>query len=230
MRKILIAEADEMLCTALCSQLRRQYDITVCSDGGTALELIRSIRPDALILDLMLPVMDGFYVLEQAGDIRPPLVIAICEFHNDYVNQTARDLGVSYMFMKPCQARVIASRVEHLMNHDPASDRADGQTKAAQILLAFGFNPKNDGFRFLKIGIPLFAQDPQQRVCKELYATIARVSGAGSWNQVERSIRSATEAAWKTQAPAWAEYFSQIGAAPTGKTLISRLAQILMDS
>lgn len=230
MRKLLIAEADEKLRSALCSQLRRQYDITICTDGGTALELLRSLHPDALILDLMLPVMDGFYILEQAGDSRPPLILAICDFHNDYVNQTARDLGVSYMFIKPCQPRVIASRLEHLISYDPASDQADGQTRAAQLLLCFGFNPKNDGFRFLKVGIPLFAQDPQQRVCKELYATIARICGAGSWNQVERSIRSATDAAWKTQTPAWKKYFPQCTAAPTGKTLISSLAQILMDS
>lgn len=230
MRKLLIAEADEMLRTALCSHLRRQYDITICTDGAAALELLRSMQPDVLILDLMLPTMDGFYILEQAGAARPPLIVAICDFHNDYVNQTARDLGVSYMFIKPCQPRVIASRLEHLISHDPASDQADGQTKAAQLLLSFGFNPKNDGFRFLKIGIPLFAQDPQQRVCKELYATIARICGVGSWNQVERSIRSATEAAWKTKVPAWSVHFPQAKSAPTGKTLISSLAQILMDS
>lgn len=230
MRKILIAEADETLRAEICNLLRRQFDITLCADGSTTLELLHTLRPDVLILNLMLPILDGFYILEHSQDVLPTVVLAICDFHNDYITQTARDLGVSYMFTKPCQPRIIAARVDHLLNHVPVPDQADGQTKTAQILLEFQFNPKNDGFRFLKIGVPLFAQDPQQRVCKELYASVARMCGAGNWNQVERSIRSATEAAWKTQSPAWQKYFPNAKSAPTGKTLISTLSQILTDS
>lgn len=229
MRKLLIAESDEALSHALVDLLRRSYDITVCADGGTALELLRSSRPDAMILDLMLPVMDGFYIMEEAADFRPAVVLGICDFCNDYVSQTARDLGIDYMVRKPCHPRVIASRLDHLIHHSAAPDLSDGQSKAAQILLTFRFNPKNDGFRFLKIAIPLYAQDPQQRVCKELYASIAKICGAGSWNQVERSIRSAIDAAWRVRADAWANYFPGAQEAPTGKTFISRLAQILTD-
>lgn len=230
MRKLLIAEADDSLRSALIDLLRRGYDITVCADGGTAAELLRTLRPDVLILDLMLPVKDGFYILEEMADMLPPVVLGICDFCNDYVNQTARDLGVQYMVRKPCLPRVVVSRLEHLVRHTPAPDQGDGQSKAAEILLRFQFNPKIDGFRFLKIGIPLYAQDPQQRICKELYATIAGICGAGSWNQVERSIRSAIEAAWRTRSEAWSKYFPGTDQPPTGKTFISRIAQILMDS
>ena len=230
MRKLLIAEADAVICGALVDLLRRSYDITTCADGGTASELIRSLRPDALILDLMLPVKDGFYILEETEDVRPPVVLAISDFSNDYMTQTARELGVQYMIIKPCLPRVIVSRLEHLIHHVPAPDQSDGQSRAAQLLLEFQFSPKNDGFRFLKIGIPLYAQDPQQRICKELYTAIAGICGAGSWNQVERSIRSAIDAAWRTRTSAWSKYFPGTDTPPTGKTFISRLAQILMDS
>lgn len=230
MRKLLIAEADEALCIVLVDLLRRSYDITTCADGGTASELIRSLRPDALILDLMLPVKDGFYILEETADVRPPVVLGICDFCNDYVSQTARDLGVQFLIRKPCLPRVVVSNLERLMRHVPSPNPTDGQSIIAGILLRFQFNPKNDGFRFLKIGIPLYAQDPHQRICKELYAAIAQICGAGSWNQVERSIRSAIDAAWRTHAAPWAEYFPSAAEPPTGKTFISRLAQMLMDS
>lgn len=230
MRKLLIAVGDEVLQGALTDQLRRAYDITVCADGGTAAELIRAIRPDAVILELMLRVKDGFCVLEESGDILPPAILCICDFSNDYIAQTAMDLGVSFMFRKPCQPRIIAARLEHLVSHLPGPDQIDSQSKAARILLDFRFNPKNDGFRFLKVGIPLYAQDPQQRICKELYVSIARLCGAGSWNQVERSIRSAIESAWRIHAEPWDEYFPGALVPPTGKTFISRLAQILIDS
>ena len=229
MQKLLIAERDEVLRGVLVDLLRRTYDITTCADGATALDLIRSLRPDAVILDMMLPVMDGFYIMEQLQAERPPVVLGICDFCNDYTNQTARDLGVSFMIRKPCLPRVIAGRLEHLLRHVPAPDQADSQTKAVQLLLQFRFNPKNDGFRFLKIGLPLYAQDPQQRVCKELYATIAQICGVGSWNQVERSIRTAIDTAWRTRAEIWDQYFPDSDTAPTGKTFISRVSQMLSD-
>lgn len=229
MQKLLIAEYDEAMSGALTDLLRHSFDITVCSDGATALELIRTMKPDALLLDLMLPVMDGFYILEQTMDCRPPIVLCVCDFCNDYVSQTLRDLNIIYVVRKPCLPRVIVSRLEHLASHTPATELADGQTITANLLLQFRFDPKKDGFRFLKIGVPLYAQDPQQRVCKELYATIADICGAGSWNHVERSIRSAIEAAWTTGAPAWEQYFPGCASAPTGKSFISRLVQILMD-
>ena len=229
MRKLLIAVSDEVLQGALTDQLRRGYDITLCADGGTACELVRSLRPDALILELMLPIKDGLCVMEECGDVLPPAVICICDFCNPYINQTVTDLGGGYIFRKPCQPRVVAARLAHMLDHVPTSSQGDWQSRTAEILLDFQFNSKHDGFRFLKVGIPLFAQDPQQRICKELYVTIAEVCGAGSWNQVERSIRSAIENAWRTNAPLWKKFYPDAKTPPTGKTFISRIAQILMD-
>lgn len=230
MQKLLIAMAADELRSALVDLLRRRYDITLCADGATAADLLRSLRPDALILDLMLPVKDGFFVLEETADCRPAVVLCITDFINDYMTQTARDLEVSYLIRKPCQPRVIVSRLEHLIRHVPSPTCTDGQSQASALLLQFQFNPKNDGFRFLKIGIPLYAQDPHQRICKELYATIAQICGAGSWNQVERSIRSAIDTAWRTRSEMWTRYFPTATEPPTGKTFISRIAQILIDA
>ena len=229
MQKLLIVEYDELFRHALVEQMRRKFDITVCVDGETAVELFDSLRPDAVILDLMLPKKDGLRVLEETTAIRPPVVLCICDMANDYINQALRDLEVSYCLLKPCYPRIVAGHIERLLNHVPDPSQADAQTKAAQLLLDFHFNPKNDGFRFLKIGIPLFAQDPQQRLCKELYTDIAQICGAGNWNQVERSIRAAIEQAFKTQAPIWKQYFPDAASAPTGKQFISLLANLLND-
>ena len=229
MRKLLIAVGDEVLQKALIQEHRRTFDITVCGDGGTAVELLRSATPDAFIFELMLPVKDGLCVIEESTDVLPAAVICICNFCNDYIAQTLIDLGVHFIVRKPCHPRSIASRLEHMMGRLPSTGHADSQSRAAQLLLTFGFNPKNDGFRFLKVGIPLFAQDPQQRICKELYVSIAQICGAGSWNQVERSIRSAIENAWKTGSDAWLRYFSNAEGPPTGKTFISRLSQFLTE-
>ena len=55
MQKILIADRSDDLCFVLKRLLEKEYDVTVCYDGETALSLIRRIRPDALILDLRPP-------------------------------------------------------------------------------------------------------------------------------------------------------------------------------
>lgn len=230
MQKLLIAENDAALRDGLVDLLRRQYDITLCADGDTAVSLLESLRPDAVILDLVLPEKEGFFVLEEAAAVLPRVVLGITDFCNDYVAQTAQELGVSYLFRKPCQPRVIAGRLNHLMQYHPAPTPSDAQSVTAQILLRLYFNPKNDGFRFLKVGLPLYAQDPHQRICKELYADIATICGAGSWNQVERSIRSAIDAAWREASDSWDEYFPGAKQSPTGKTFISRISQELMDS
>ena len=229
MRKLLIVEHDEPLRNALVEQFRRQFDLTVCGDGDTALELMRTLCPDAVILDLMLPVKDGLCVLEEAKDFLPPAILCLSDFFSPYMFQTLQDLGVGHSLRKPCYPRVVAAHILRLLDHVPDPNNLDGQAKVAQLLLELRFNAKADGYRYLKVAIPLFAQDPQQRVCKELYVTIAELCGAGNWNQVERSVRSAIEQAWKAKSPLWEKYFPGVTTPPTGKTFISRIALMLND-
>ena len=229
MRKLLIVEPDEPFRNALVELLRRKFQITICTDGDTAVELLSTLRPDAVILNLMLPVKDGLCVLEETMGSHPPVVLCLCDFQNPYINQALRDLNVSYSLRKPCYPRVVVRHLQRLLDHAPDPQQGDAQTKTVQLLLEFRFNPKMDGFQFLKIGIPLFAQDPQQRMCKELYATIAEISGAGSWNQVERSIRKAIDFAWSTHVSIWQTAFPDATEPPTVKTFISRLSQMLNE-
>ena len=165
MRKLLIVESDEPLRNALVETFRRNFDITVCGDGETAIELMRTWCPDAVILDLMLPMKDGLCVLEESADFRPPVILCLSDFFSPYMFQTLQDLGVGHSLRKPCYPRVVASHIQRLMDHTPDPNNLDGQAKVAQLLLKFRFNAKADGYRYLKVAIPLFAQDPQQRVC-----------------------------------------------------------------
>ena len=112
MRKLLIVEHDEPLRNALVDLLRRNFDITVCGDGETAVELMEILRPDAMILELMLPVKDGLCVLEESSDFRPPVVLCISDFYNDYISQTIRDLGSPI----PCAGPVIPGPLPVIWN------------------------------------------------------------------------------------------------------------------
>lgn len=229
MDKLLIAERDASLRDGLVELLRHKYDITTCTDGRTCLELLHSLRPEAAIIDLALTELEGIYVIEQALDHLPPIVLCVTDFATEYVAQTLQDLGVDYLFRRPCFPRAIAARLEHLAAHRPQPGQPDLQTRTARLLQSMGFIPKSDGFQYLRIGMPLFYQDPTQLICKELYASIAHICGLNSWKPVERSIRSAIHAAWSAAPSLWEPYFPGLDAPPTGKAFICQMVQHLED-
>lgn len=229
MDKLLIAERNMSLREGLVELLRRKYDITTCTDGRTCLELLRSLRPEAAIIDLSLTEYEGIYVIEQSVDFLPEIVLCITDLSNEYVAQTLLDLGVDYIFLRPCMPRAIAARLEHIAAHPPVPDRPNLHTQTSRLLLSLGFVPKSDGFQYLKIGLPLFYQDSSQLICKELYAAIAQVCGLSSWKPVERSIRTAIHSAWESNPAAWEAYFPGLDSPPTGKAFICQMIQYLED-
>ena len=229
MDKVLIAGIGSAFHRELVEMLRRRYDITTCGDGRTALELLQSLRPRAFIYDLTLPELEGIYVLEQALEFRPPILLCISDFCNDYVAQTLQDLGVDYIFRTPCQPRTVLARLDHLCAHVPSPGHCDLQTRTGQILLSLGIPPKSDGFRYLKIAITLYFQDSTLLLCKEIYGAIAQLNGLSGWKPVEHSIRKSICLGWNTGNPRWAELFPGAMREPSNKAFICRISQLLEE-
>lgn len=230
MDKLLLAERETSLREGLVDLLRRQYDITTCTDGRTCLELLETLRPKVAIIDLALTELEGLYVIEQSLDFQPPIVLCVTDFATDYVVQTLQDLGVSYIFRRPCFPRAIAARLEHISRHVPAPGHTDLQAKTAQLLQSMNFASKSDGYQYLKIGLPLFYQDQSQLICKELFGTIAQICGLGSWKPVERSIRAAIHQAWGKDPALWQRYFPGLESPPTGKAFICQMVHFLDEA
>ena len=74
--KLLIAEGTEAFRIALVEMLGDVYQIRTCAEGNGALDLIRSFQPDLVLLDLMLPGLDGITILERAvaSGLRPTVL------------------------------------------------------------------------------------------------------------------------------------------------------------
>ncbi len=65
-RKILIIEDEDILCDILSSKLKSEgYEISSAKDGESGLEKIKRLKPDLVLLDIIMPKMNGFFVLEQ---------------------------------------------------------------------------------------------------------------------------------------------------------------------
>lgn len=233
-RKLLIADETEEFRAALEEALQGVYYVRTCRDGKEALSLLRSYKPDILVLDLMLPELDGISLLQsaiQAGLC--PVVLATSLFINDYVLEATSRLGVGYLIRKPCDIRATAARICDLtqrLQRSPAVRQAPS-SHVSNLLLSLGIPPKRDGYRYLREAIPMMAQNPTQSITKELYPAVGKLCHSDG-NNVERSIRSAVGAAWERRDNRiWQLYFPPDASGqiprPTNATFISRLADSL---
>ena len=120
MRKILIATADEATSTDLSNALS-QYEVHLCSTGSDALKLLETLHPDILILDLMLPYMDGLTVLRKTK-FRPHTILARTNLITINVLRSATDIGVQDLLLIPCTTRYIVERLGALTEKVPSPE------------------------------------------------------------------------------------------------------------
>lgn len=231
---VLIADGSEDFCEILAQMLGNAYQVRTSRDGNETLELVRTFAPEVLVLDLMLPGLDGISLLQRmavAGG--KTKVLATTSFVSDYLTDTMEKLGVGYVMHKPCNMKALAARIIDLTQylHMPAVSRPDPRVTVSNLLLSLNVPTKLRGYGYLRQAVLMMAKDPRQSITKELYPAVA-VSCGGTAAQVERSVRSAIQAAWDNRdEQVWRLYF-QAGSdgliqRPTNAAFITCLADRL---
>lgn len=229
MRKLLIADSNEAFRLALADILQDHCQILCCGTGTEALRILREETPEVLILDLMLPELDGLTLLERAHtESLRPAVLAVTSILSDYILRSAESIGISYVMRKPCEIRSVAERAMDLPLCTSASVPVpDNRKFLSELLLRLRVSTKHKGYRYLLEGILVISQDPAQSITKELYAEVAKRCGCKREN-VERPMRNALEAAWDRGDPQiWSSYFPEHTHRPTNAEFLSRIAQEL---
>ena len=233
-RRLLIADGTEDFVSALAAALRGVYELRTCRTGTEALELVRTYRPDVMVLDLMLPGLDGVSILEEVSKAGlHPTVLAVPKLPTDYVVNAAVRLGVGYLMVKPCNVKATVERVRDLSQQVEiaAATPPDPRTEVSNVLLSLGFSTKLRGYHYLREAILEMLRAPGQSVTKELYPAVGKLCDA-TGIQVERSIRNAISKAWERRDESlWQMYFLK-GAGdllkrPTNAELISAIANRL---
>jgi DNA-binding response OmpR family regulator len=92
------------------------HRVVLAADGLTALERIDSDRPDAVVLDVMMPALDGWGFLDRLrdGDAPPPVLVVSAKSSPGDV-QRARDLGAADYLAKPYDSEELVRRVAALL-------------------------------------------------------------------------------------------------------------------
>lgn len=232
-RKLLIADKSEEFRFALTAALQEAYEISQCGTGPETLSLLRSFRPDILVLDLMIPGLDGISLLHTAAEEGIcPAVLATVSLPSKYIDEAATLLGISYLMVKPCNIRATAQRIReiHLPIHSPRAIPVDPRKTVSQLLLSLGFSTKLRGYAYAREAVLLLCKKPDQSMTKELYPAVAALCGT-SPQQVEHCIRTAIEKAWLHRNNAlWAQYFlpAPDGTVPkpSNAPFLSRLANL----
>ncbi len=231
MPKLLIADYNDEFRQALAQAAGESCIVRSCTTGAQALELMHAFRPDILVLDLMLPELDGISLLHRVAQLdHRPAVLALSYFTSPYVSATLSKLEVDMVLPKPCQLEALTGHIRDLSaRREPAEiTQADLRSASANLLLHMGFSSKLDGFSYLQVALPVYAEDMSQAITKELYDAVGKMFNKDQ-KQVERSIRNAIEIAWRNRDDTlWREYFPTPPGMPVPKptngVFISRMA------
>lgn len=206
--KALIVDDDQNFCNALHEYLSSLDYYSICgkaNNGQQALELISETKPDVIILDLVMPHIDGIGVLEKLQEMKlseRPKVIFMTSFGKDNLTKKAMELGADYYIMKPFGLDILDKRIRQLMDTSgPATiinpKTGNMEVEITKVIHQMGVPAHVKGYQYLRDAI-LFVTDEVNlmgAVTKELYPMIAEKYNTTA-SRVERAIRHAIELAW----------------------------------
>lgn len=205
-KKILIAnenvEESERILKEL-STYDNAFDIDIASSGKSAIDLIKSNSYDLMIIDLVLPEIDGFEVIEIAREVnRKMSIIVVSALSSDIFVKKATNMGVSYFMLKPISIEILLKRINDIFDErrsieDRTVSNKEIEEKITNIFITVGIPAHIKGYQFLREAIKLSMTNPEiiNSITKKLYPTIAEKFDTSA-SKVERAIRHAIEVAW----------------------------------
>ena len=202
---VLIAEGNDSFRANISKALQNggYQVIGTAGDGNTAKELMIELHPSVIILDLMLPKLDGISVLKSLPAETRPRILLLSAFATEFIASTAADTGADYLMLKPCTAQAVAMRVGEIMAAETQYNQSENEevsreTTITDIMLEIGVPAHIKGFQYLREAINLAVKniDVINAMTKELYPQVASTFFTTP-TRVERSIRHAIEVAWE---------------------------------
>lgn len=219
MISVVVADDNRDFCNLLSEYMSAQEDINLLAtvhNGIDAVDRVLEHRPDVLILDIIMPHLDGLGVLERLNgnaDLQPrPRVIVLTAFGQDSITQQALKLGADYFVLKPFNIEVLVRRVRSLRDETPidiasegglhyvlqGSPKPDLEVEITNLLHELGVPAHIRGYQYLRYAISLVIDDITilNSITKALYPEIA-IKFETTPNRVERAIRHAIETSWE---------------------------------
>ena len=129
-QKVLIVEDDNNIAELLHLYLEKEgYETQVSRDGGTAVEQFHAFQPDLVLLDLMLPVLDGWAVLKKIRESAKTPVIMLTAKGETFDKVLGLELGADDYVVKPFDTKEIVARIKAVLRRSAACGSPAAEVK-----------------------------------------------------------------------------------------------------
>ena len=207
-------------------------------DGEELLNLAREIRPDVVVMDLLLTGMDGLEVLEHLAGTGPKILV-LSAFASPALAEEVAGRGGDYCMLKPCRLSAVVERIRQLASsqltaEEPQSEAERGrglERRVTAIIHDIGVPAHIKGYQYLReaIGLAVADMDVINAVTKVLYPAVAKKYGTTA-SRVERAIRHAIEVAWdRGDLETLQKYFGYTVSNTKGKPTNSEFIAMIAD-
>ncbi len=222
MDKLNIAIADDnermlQLLDAIISEDDSLSVVGMAQNGEEAYELITEKEPDVVLLDLVMPKLDGLGVMERVNNDKNmkkhPAFIVITAIGNEAITEDAFRLGANYYILKPFDNDMVLNRIRQFKTHIQSKPKEirkitayeskkeymerNLESDVTSIIHEIGVPAHIKGYQYLRDAIIMSVNDMEMlnSITKILYPTIAK-KHMTTPSRVERAIRHAIEVAW----------------------------------
>ncbi len=216
---IAIADDNERMVQLLDQIVSSDDELEVVGKAGNGEELIEIIRekkPDVVLLDIIMPKLDGLTVMDRVNhdqNLKKPAFIVISAVSQEKMTEDAFELGADYYILKPFDNDMVVNRIKRVRGRQQKSfakpkkiNSYDNkkeymehnlETDVTNIIHEVGVPAHIKGYQYLRDAIIMSVNDMEMlnSITKILYPTIAKRHQTTP-SRVERAIRHAIEVAW----------------------------------
>lgn len=237
--RLLIVDQDAHF-TDLAERFLQNYSnielIGIEHNGQDGFRCVRTLHPDAVLFDLVLPGMDGIALLRSVNELsNPPAMICCTRFYSEVALEAMRTYGAAYVMFKPVEltalhpAIVSCTQLHQKMrrvNRDTEANGMEDQLSSGRIrnyIVSLGVPSKLIGCSYLTEAVRLARSDVSltRNLSKGLYLEISR-SMNSSPTRIERCIRNAISAAYHN-----GELSGKMVSCPSNKEFINYLLRTI---
>jgi len=247
--RVMIADCNTEFRTMLIDRLASEKEIEVVgyvTDGQAAVKMAAETKPDIIIVDLVLPPLDGLYAIRDIQALaldNNPSIYVLSKFSSQETIAEAVNLGVSYFMIKPFDINALIARILRRRGSELSADGTtpsyaahsdvDIEIRVTNIIHEIGVPAHIKGYQYLRDAIIMTVNDMDviNAITKVLYPSVAKRYQTTS-SRVERAIRHAIEVAWdrgdlETLQSFFGYTISNTKGKPTNSEFISMIADKL---
>lgn len=216
---VAIGDDNERILEMLSSIVKDDKELNLvgkASNGEEMCQIIKNSEPDVVLLDLIMPKMDGFHVMEEVvknKNLRKiPQFIIVTAIGQEKITEEAFRRGASYYIMKPFDNETVLRQIKNvpqrnsfdierikttstpMINHIKEENL---ESRVTSMIHDIGIPAHIKGYHYLRDSIMMAVEDMDvlNAITKILYPTVAKTHKTTS-SRVERAIRHAIEVAW----------------------------------